>query len=294
MDTRLINGSEIASEIKARLGREVEALGFPPRLAVILVGDNEESLHYVGMKQKAVAAIGGECEVLRVAAAIGVADLCAKVAVLNRDVRTHGILVQLPLPDQLVHEQETVLAALDPGKDVDGFHPFNRGQLLVSQAQFISCAALATLEMLDRHIRVDGKHAVLIGDSFDLIQPLGLLLLARGCQVEIIPSPVEWQEAARRGDILVVEKGEPRMVTGDVIKPGSFVIDAGFHWESGKVCGNVDKASVTGHAGWLAPVPGGMGPILIAKLLENLVQAAKSFEQTVAPYGPAPGALRQG
>lgn len=275
MNTVLVKGGDIAQEIKDGLKAKVIASGLQPRLAVILVGEDEESRHYVGMKQKAVVAIGGDCEVFNVPSNTSAQELLARIEELNRDPGINGILVQLPLPGKLEERQNDVLASVSIAKDVDGFHPFNQGQLFTASARFISCAALACMEMVDRHIQVKERHAVLIGNSFDLIQPLALMLIAKGSRVQVIPDVRGWEAAARGADLLVVEKGQPRMVTGDHVKPGAFVIDAGFYWEAGRVCGNVDTESVTGRAGWLAPVPGGMGPILIAKLLENLVKATQ-------------------
>lgn len=277
MDTKMIQGQEIAAEIKERLRQEVKKRGMVPGLAVILVGDDAESMHYVQLKQRAVEFIGGRCEIINPPANISRADLIERIEQLNQDEKTHGILVQLPLPGSLNADEEMVLASIDVNKDVDGFHPFNQGRLFTGQAELVSCAALSCMELIERCVEPEGKHAVLIGDSMDLIQPLALLLLARGSRVEIIPEVDGWEEAARRGEILVVEKGAPQMVTGEKVREGAVVIDAGFYWEPGKVCGNVDTESVQGMAGWLAPVPGGIGPVLIAKLLENLVQASSSF-----------------
>lgn len=274
-DTVVIKGAEIALEIKERLRQEVDRLGIQPCLSVVLVGDDEESRRYVRLKEKAVADIGARCEIINLSAAVGLGELLHQVERLNADPAVHGILVQLPLPGPLGENQETVLASIEVSKDVDGFHPFNRGQLLAGRARFASCAALACLELAERYIDLSGLRSVLIGNSFDLIRPLALMLMTRGSRVEVFPDAKDWEEAVQAADLLVVEQGHPRMITGNHIKPGVFIIDAGFHWESGHVCGNIDTVSVTGRAGWLAPVPGGMGPVLIAKLLENLVEAAR-------------------
>ncbi len=273
MDTVVISGSEMAAVIKERLKKETQDLYPKPQLAILLVGDDEESHRYVRLKEKAVKEIGGQCLVINLPHNTTLLELLKQVSELNMDANTHGILVQLPLPGPLRPEQETVLASLNVGKDVDGFHPFNRGKLLGGHSSLISCGALACLDIITGCLELRGLIAVLVGDSFDLIQPLSLLLMSRGCQVWVVPEAREWEEAAAKADILVVEKGEPMMVKGKHVKPGALVIDAGFHWQQGRIVGNVDSGSVMGKARWLVPVPGGIGPLLIAKLLENLVTA---------------------
>jgi len=273
METVVIKGSEMAAIIKGRLQREVEGSYPKPQLAILLVGDDEESHRYVRLKKKAVEEIGGQCLIINLPHGATLLELQKQISELNMDASTHGVLVQLPLPGPLRAEQETVLASLNVGKDVDGFHPFNRGKLLGGHPSLVSCAARACLDIITECLDPKGLLAVLVGDSFDLIQPLSLLLMARGCQVWVVPETRNWEEAAAKADILVVEKGEPLVVKGSHVKPGALVIDAGFHWQEGQVCGNVDHGSVTGKARWLVPVPGGIGPLLIAKLLENLVTA---------------------
>jgi len=273
VDTVIVKGSEMASVIKAKLKEEVNDLFPKPQLAILLVGDDEESRRYVRLKEKAVDEIGGQCRAINLPENTTLVELLGQIRELNADPHTHGILVQLPLPGPLATEQETVLSSLSVVKDVDGFHPFNRGKLFSAPPFLVSCAALACMDIITMYRNPRGLLTVLVGDSFDLVQPLALLLMARGSRVCIIPEAHEWEEVAAKADVLVVEKGRPLMVKADHLKPGALVIDAGFHWEAGRVCGNVDPMSVTGKAGWLVPVPGGIGPLLIAKLLENLLTA---------------------
>lgn len=169
--------------------------------------------------------------------------------------------------------QDEFLNAIDPAKDVDGFHPANMGRLLTKNPGFISCAALACMDVCKRNAdKLAGKKVLLVGESFDLIKPLALMFMEEGCQVTVAPAYKASDMAD--ADIAVIEKGSPRVVKAESIKAGALIIDAGFYYEETGLYGNVDKEAVSGAEGSLLPVPGGMGPILIAKLLENLCQAA--------------------
>lgn len=269
----LISGTAIAEEIKNKLKMQNLDRSIVPCLGVILVGDNKESLIYVGLKQKAVEAIGGKLELIHLPENTSKQELLARIKTLNEQPEVHGILVQLPLPPGLDKYQEQVLETIRPDKDVDGFTPHNRGLLMGDKSGFISCAVMAVIEVIDRIVAsVAEKRVLLIGDSFDLIKPLAVRLISRLCLVTVIPEyDSDWAQAS---DIVVVEKGSALLVQGKDLKEGALVIDAGFHWHNNRICGNVDRDSLKGVTGYLLPVPGGLGPLLIAKLMENLTAAA--------------------
>ncbi len=269
----LISGTKIAEEIKTALGEQNLARGICPNLAVILVGDNKESEVYVRLKENAASSISGATSIIQLPAHISKEELLTEILKANNDPGIHGIIIQLPLPDHLAPYQDEFLEAVEEEKDVDGFNPANRGKLFGGEPKFVSCAALACMEVIDRYIEVrNGKNAVLAGESFDLILPLSILLIRQGFNVQVIS---EYQpEWIKNTDILVVEKGSAELVKGEHLQEGMLVIDAGFYWDNGKTCGNVDKDSVSRIEGYLLPVPGGMGPLLIAKLMDNLCRAA--------------------
>ncbi|MGI5921977.1 MAG: bifunctional 5,10-methylenetetrahydrofolate dehydrogenase/5,10-methenyltetrahydrofolate cyclohydrolase [Syntrophomonadaceae bacterium] len=271
---QIVNGTQIAGEIKDKLKKQNHDAGISPCLAIILVGDSEESSLYVGLKQKASVAIGGKTEIIKLPGEITREDLLAQINDLNNNSGIDGILVQLPLPGGLSEYQDEVLQAIKPSKDVDGFNPRNRGLLMGGEPDFISCAALACMDIIDRTLpELKGLKATLVGNSFDVIQPLSIILNRKSCIVTVIPDYDP--KYAQDSDIVVIEKGSPLVARGEDFKDGALIIDAGFHWHNNKTCGNVDRDSVEQVSGWLLPVPGGMGPILIAKLMENLCLAAR-------------------
>lgn len=274
---QIVSGAQIATEIKAQLYRENQAHGLSPALAVILVGADQDSRVYVELKQKATASIGGNCQVIGLAEDISASALFAEIKRLNDDRQVHGIILQLPLPPALQTRQDDFLAAIRPDKDVDGFNPLNRGLLIGGRPLFASCAALACLEVVSRHIpNLQGRRAVLIGDSFDLVLPLAIMLVEQGCEVEV--KPVWTANGPIKADILVAEKGGPDMIGAADLTAGMLVIDAGFYWDKSGVKGNVNKEDVAKLMGTLLPVPGGMGPVLIAKLMRNLSRAAMGMK----------------
>lgn len=271
----IIKGREIADEIKSALKDANEKDGISPCLAIIVVGDNKESLLYVGLKDNAVVSSGGKTRHTILPQDAGKDDVLREIKALNQDDTVDGILLQLPLPEHLQQWQEELLGAIDSAKDVDGFNPCNRGLMMTDSALFISCAALAILEVCRRYAApLNGKRVLLVGDSFDLIQPLAIILSKKeGAVVIIIPDYDP--EYMTNADIVIIEKGAPLVVKREDIKKGSLVIDAAFYYNLNHVCGNVDRESVQELEGDLLPVPGGMGPILIAKLTENLAIAAR-------------------
>lgn len=271
----IISGKDIAREIRENL-REANARdGIKPVLALIVVGDSKETMVYVGLKEKAIASIGGETRLIVLPEDSSKQSLIDTINKLNQDNSVDGILLQLPLSDNLEKKKEDILSAIQIEKDVDGFTPDNRGRLAGDGAQFTSCAVLACMEVIDRvYLQLEGKRVVLAGDSFDVIIPLGILLLQRGCPLNIYPRYQD--DLVNQADILVVEKGGPEIIKGSDIKGSPLIIDAGFYWEAGHSCGNVHTDSVALNEGYLLPVPGGLGPVLIAKLCENLSRAARS------------------
>jgi methylenetetrahydrofolate dehydrogenase (NADP+)/methenyltetrahydrofolate cyclohydrolase len=269
----MIIGRQIADEIKNRLKVRNQEENVAPCLAIINVGDDKENLIYIGLKEKAVNGMGGSTRILNLPATVGREEVLAVIKDLNDDRLVDGILLQLPLPEKLKTCQEEFLQAINPDKDVDGFNPLNRGRLIGDEPGFVSCAALACMDVSLRYMEpLQGKRVLLVGNSFDLIQPLAILFIKAGCELKVIP---DYYPAAMTGiDIAVIEKGGPQIVKAEGIKPGSLIIDAGFYYDENNLYGNVDKSALEGIAGYHLPVPGGMGPILIAKLLENLCLAA--------------------
>jgi methylenetetrahydrofolate dehydrogenase (NADP+)/methenyltetrahydrofolate cyclohydrolase len=272
---QLINGKGMAEQIQAALYEENKNSGLIPGLAMITVGDDPATASYIRLKERAVESIGGTVRTVNLPRQATRESLLQEIDQLNADPEVHGILLQLPLPEHLAADQDTFLARIHPEKDVDGFSPYNRGLLLGSTLEgFVSCAALACMEVCSRYAApLAGKKALLVGDSFDVIQALALLLIQAGCLVHIEPEYHE--ESLRQADLAVIEKGTPRMVKGLADSQLTLLIDAGFHWVDNRSVGNVDLESTAVMDGYLLPVPGGMGPLLIAKLMENLCKAAR-------------------
>lgn len=270
---QLISGTQMAAQIKQQLCQENRDKGVRPTLAVILVGDQQDSHAYVRMKEKAASEIGGNCRVVKLAEDVTASQLKAAIDGLNKDHQTHGIILQLPLPKHIGALQDDFLQAINPAKDVDGFNPVNRGLLIGGQPRFTSCAALAAMEVISQSIpNINRRSALLIGDSFDLILPLTTMLVEQGCEVRVIP---EWdKEGAISADIVVAEKGAPQIIKNHHLGQVRLLIDAGFYWTSDGSRGNVDNEDVATADGLLLPVPGGMGPLLIAELMYNLSRAA--------------------
>ncbi|MEN6348398.1 MAG: bifunctional 5,10-methylenetetrahydrofolate dehydrogenase/5,10-methenyltetrahydrofolate cyclohydrolase [Syntrophomonas sp.] len=271
---KIISGTEISQEIRKNLQEANQRDGISPVLAIILVGDNKEDMIYVGLKEKAVKSIGGQARLVCLPQNVTKPELIANIGSLNQDDTVDGILLQLPLPQHLEKDVEEILSTIRPDKDVDGFSPINRGLLSGNSPSFASCAALGCMEIINRIFpSLEGRKALLAGNSFDLIIPLGILLIKRGCRLTVIP---DYDPCLIKGnDILVIEKGAARIARGEDMEPGMLVIDAGFYWGAGGSCGNVDRKAVEGTDGYLLPVPGGLGPLLITKLMENLITAAR-------------------
>lgn len=278
MTAQILNGNEIAQQIRCELKEEVKALtekGIVPGLAVIIVGENPASKVYVGRKHKACQELGLYSEVIELPVEMTTEILLDKVKVLNQNPAIHGILVQLPLPKHI--EEDAVLKAILPEKDVDGFHPVNVGKLTVGQESLTPCTPTGIMKMLElQGISPSGKHAVIIGRSNIVGKPMAALLLAKDATVTICHSrTANLSQITRQADILVAAVGKPNFVTADMVKPGSVVIDVGINRVDGKLIGDVDFAAVKDVAGSITPVPGGVGPLTIAMLLYNTVKAAK-------------------
>ncbi len=273
-----LDGKALAAQCRAEIAERVASLkakGVTPGLAVVLVGDNPASQIYVRNKEKACAEAGIQSFPVLLPATATQEEVLAAVENLNRDERVHGILVQLPLPKGL--DERAVLAAIRPEKDADGFHPYHAGKLMVGEETVVPCTPRGILMMLKTAgIPLRGKEAVVVGRSAIVGRPMAALLLREDCTVTVCHSrTADLAFHTKRADILVVACGQPQLITGDMVKPGAAVVDVGIHRVDGHVVGDVDAASVEPVAGWLSPVPGGVGPMTIAMLLQNTVEAAE-------------------
>ena len=283
METRIIDGAALARSIRNALGKRVSDLavkGVKPGLAVILVGDDPASQVYVRNKSRACEEVGITSFQHTLPAATSQQELLDLVGTLNRDPAVHGILVQLPLPRQI--SADAIINAISPEKDADGFHPENVGLLATGNARFIPCTPAGVMRLLDHAgVELAGKHAVVVGRSNIVGKPVALLLLEKHATVTICHSRTQDLAAVvRQADVVVAAVGRPRMITADMVKPGAAVIDVGINRipdgpNAGKLCGDVDYAGLLGKAGCITPVPGGVGPMTIALLLENTVRAAE-------------------
>jgi len=278
MTAHLIDGVALSRQLRADLAQRVTlaAHGHRPGLAVLLVGEDPASQVYVRNKVKACAEAGIHSLLERHPASLSQAELLARIAALNADPSIHGILVQLPLPPQI--DAQRVIEAISPAKDVDGFHVASAGALLVGQPGFWPCTPYGCLKMLE-HIGCDlrGKHAVVIGRSNIVGKPMALLLLQRDATVTLCHSRTpDLKTHTRQADVIVAAVGKAGLLTADMVKPGAVVLDVGMNRDAaGKLCGDVDFAGVKEVAGYLTPVPGGVGPMTITMLLSNTVQAAE-------------------
>lgn len=274
--TLLLNGFELAKQCRAELAERVKAMSRAPKLAVILVGDNPASAIYVRNKEKAAAEVGVESLVYRLDSATQ-EELTDLIEQLNADETVDGILVQMPLPAPL-NEQE-ILQTINPAKDVDGFHPLNLGKLLIGEPAPVACTPKGCMRLI-RLAKQDltGLHAVVIGRSVIVGKPMAQLLLNANCTVTTAHSKTRDLPAlCRSADIVVAAIGKPKTVKADWIKDGAIVIDVGINrLEDGKLCGDVDFEACFDKCAAITPVPKGVGPMTIAMLLENTVEAAQS------------------
>lgn len=275
MATR-IDGKALAAKVKAEVAVEAEQLSRRPGLAVILVGNDPASRVYVNGKERDCAECGFRSFEHALPEDTAQETLLGLIEELNRDPQIDGILCQLPLPAHL--DEDAVLNAIAPDKDVDCFHPYNVGRLMIGDPVFLPCTPAGVMEMLREYgISVRGKRCVVLGRSNIVGKPMAMLLLHQNGTVTICHSRTkDLPEVTRQADILVSAVGKSRFVTADMVKPGAVVIDVGMNRdENGKLCGDVDFAAVEPVASYITPVPGGVGPMTIAMLLKNTVTAAK-------------------
>lgn len=276
---QIIDGKAIAAQIRAEQAERAAQLkekGIEAALAVILVGEDPASKVYVRNKARACRECGIRSEVIRMSADTTQAELMAEIERINQDDSIHGLLIQLPLPAHL--DEEAALAAVDWRKDVDGFHRMNAGALLEGSEGVRACTPAGCMELLRRSgVDISGARAVVVGRSNIVGKPMALMLLEANATVTICHSRTRsLPDVVREADIVVAAVGRPNFITGDMIKPGAAVIDVGINrLEDGTLCGDVDFASAEQTAGWITPVPGGVGPMTIAMLMKNTMDAAE-------------------
>lgn len=279
MSAQIVDGKALAAEIRSEVKTQVAALaekGVSTALAVILVGDDSASQVYVRNKIKACADTGIRSLEFRMPAETTQLQLLAKIAELNADESVDGILVQLPLPKQI--NADAVISAIAPAKDVDGFHVANAGALVTGKQGFVPCTPFGVMRLIEKSgVNPRGKSAVIVGRSNIVGKPMALLLLAADATVTVAHSRTpDLSAVTRNADILVAAVGRAKLIKADMVKPGAVVIDVGMNRdENGKLCGDVDFAEVKEIAGSITPVPGGVGPMTIAMLMQNTVLAAQ-------------------
>lgn len=281
----VVYGSEIAKDVKAKLKIQIDQLKEEgkriPKLVVVLVGDNQASLSYVKGKEKACHEIGMQNDLLTLPESTSEEELLHKIKALNEDANVDGILVQLPLPKH-IHEQE-ILHAISPDKDVDGFHPYNVGKLMLQEETFVSCTPKGIIRILETigYDDLSGKTAVVIGRSNIVGKPVAQLLLSKNATVTICHSRTkDIEQITSLADIVIASVGKARLVKKDWVKKGAVVIDVGINRdENNKMCGDVDFDDVMDKVSYITPVPKGVGPMTIAMLLENTLQSYQNKEK---------------
>lgn len=282
MSATIIDGKLVANNFREELKQRVSSLtkaGQQPGLAVILVGDDPASSVYVRNKARVCGELGIRSEVLNLPADTPQAVLLQKIQELNADPKTHGILVQLPLPAHI--QDDIVIDAIAIEKDVDGFHPCNVGAMVIGQTSFQPCTPSGVMKMLDEYdVSIRGQHAVVVGRSNIVGKPMALMLLEKGATVTICTSQTrDLAGHTRNADIVVMATGKPGLLTADMIKSGAVIIDVGISRQAdGRLCGDVDFDSVKEKAGYITPVPGGVGPMTIIMLMNNTVEAAERMK----------------
>lgn len=278
---RLLDGRALAAKVRAEVAAAAQdfrrSAGRPPGLGVILVGDDPASRIYVRRKREACAEVGIRSEERLLPATATFSQVASAIDELNRHPAVDGILLQLPLPPHL--EPERLLPRIDPGKDVDGFHPENVGLLHQGRPRFVPCTPAGVLRLLEEAgVDPAGRRAVVVGRSLVVGRPLASLLLMRDATVTVCHSRTrDLAAVCREGEILVVAVGRPELVRGDWIRPGATVIDVGVNRVNGRLVGDVASEEARRVAAWLTPVPGGVGPMTIAMLLNNTVRAARGL-----------------
>lgn len=278
MAAEILDGKAMSASLRAQIAERVSALkkqGITPGLAVILVGEDPASQIYVRNKEKGCEEVGILSRTIRLPAETAQQELEGAIEALNMDPRIHGILVQLPLPAQL--DEQAALARILPEKDVDGFHLINAGHMLTGTDGVVACTPRGALHMIrSTGVDLNGLEAVVIGRSNIVGKPMAMLLMRENCTVTVCHSRTRnLAEHTRRADVLVAAVGKPGFVTADMVKPGAIVIDVGINRVDGKVRGDVDFDHVKEVAGWITPVPGGVGKMTITMLLANTTEAAE-------------------
>ena len=274
----IIDGKKISSEIKDELRQKVARMkdqGLVPCLAVVQSGEDPASTVYVGNKQKACAYIGMESRAFSLPESTSQEELLDLIETLNADDSVHGILVQLPVPAHI--DEKKIIDTISPRKDVDGFHPRNVGALSIGEAGFVSCTPAGVIQLLKRSgIEIDGRECVVVGRSNIVGKPMAMLLLRENGTVTVCHSHTRnLRDVCKRADILVAAIGRPRFFDETYVKEGAVVIDVGIHRdENNKLCGDVDFDRIAGHVSAITPVPGGVGPMTIAMLMNNCVESA--------------------
>lgn len=277
METILLDGKAVSKQIKDELKEKVSVLseqGITPTLAVVLVGDDAASHVYVKFKKRACEYVGVRSLSFELPSATSEKELLAVVEELNQREDVHGILVQLPLPDHI--SEDKVIMAIDPKKDVDGFHPVSVGNLSIGNPGFISCTPYGIIELLKRYdIKIEGKNCVIVGRSNIVGKPIAMLLLRENGTVTICHSRTkDLKGVCKEADILIAAIGRPLMIGPDYVKEGAIVIDVGINrLEDGSLCGDVDYEGVKDMTSYITPVPGGVGPMTIAMLMSNVVNS---------------------
>lgn len=274
----IIDGKIVAANIKKQVKAEVEKLSkdnINVKLAVILVGDNPASQVYVNNKKKTCEELGILSSQYILSEDYGQERLLELIDNLNNDPTINGILCQLPLPEG--YDEKAVIEAINPNKDVDAFHPSNVGRIMLNDYQFLPCTPAGVMEMLDYYdIEIAGKECVVVGRSNIVGKPMSMLLLHKNGTVTTAHSrTTNLNEVCQRADILIAAVGKPKFITSDMVKEGAVVIDVGINRVDGKLCGDVDYENVAEKTSWITPVPGGVGPMTIAMLMQNTVTAAK-------------------
>ncbi len=279
MMPHIIDGKAISATIRAEIAEKVKVLkaekGITPGLAVIIVGEDPASKVYVRNKHRACEEVGFASFGYELPAETTEGELLALVEKLNRDDAVHGILVQLPLPKHL--DEEKILLAIDPAKDVDAFHPYNVGKIMIGNYDFLPCTPAGVMELLRRsNIEISGKECVVVGRSNIVGKPQAMLLLQANGTVTICHSRTkDLREVCRRADILIAAIGKPEFFDASYVKEGAVVIDVGINRRAdGKLCGDVNYEDVAPHTSYITPVPGGVGPMTIAMLMQNTLTAA--------------------
>ncbi|MBN8236584.1 bifunctional methylenetetrahydrofolate dehydrogenase/methenyltetrahydrofolate cyclohydrolase FolD [Halobacillus kuroshimensis] len=282
MAAEVIYGKQLAEDLREEMKQEVAVLhekGVHPKLVVVIIGEDPASKSYVKGKQRASEKIGMDSDLIELSEETSEQELLDLIHRLNQDDTVHGILVQLPVPEHI--SDQKIIEAIDPGKDVDGFHPENAGRMLTGQDTFFPCTPYGIMVMLERaDIDVEGKHAVIIGRSNLVGKPVGQLLLNKNATVTHCHSRTkDLKSHTKQADILIVAAGRPGLVSGEHVKEGAVVIDVGVNRVDGKLTGDVDFESAKEVASHITPVPKGVGPMTITMLLHNTIKAAKQIHR---------------